>query len=525
MPGSDGIAESWEQSPDGKTWTFHLHEGITWQDGQPLTADDVVFTYNYIIENEMPVFTDGTKGIIEGRRGRRLHRPARHRQAQGQHPAPLDPDPAEAHLGEDPAQGGGTHVQEHRLPIGSGPFQVVEWKRGSYVRMAANKDYWLGAPEVDELIYIVYNEPEHDGRGPQVRAASTPPTTSRRRSSSKLQSEPGIKAVAFTFFNWDYLSYNCYTGAARSGTRCSRTSAFRVALDYGIDRDKLVAIAYGGEAAPGDDDPAAGQLARPRLPLAAAGRRAAHLRPREGQELLDAAGYKDTDGDGMRDYKGKPIKLRLWALNESIQSQSAGKLIAGWFKRPRARHPVRGRRRGRLQRPHLELRGRHLRARLRHVPLDLVRLRRPRPDAGLASRPRRSRAGTSPAGPARSSTAPTRQQAVAAGRAETRRLIYQCQQAMYAESPQSITVYPRLLQAIDTAELGRLDLQRGRRRPGVLPLREPEELPDGGAGGGGHRRPGRRRRGSGPRPQRPSSIVVIVVIMLVRRSRRAVEEG
>ena len=51
--GTDGVAESWEVSADGKTWTFHLHDGLTWQDGQPLTAEDVAFTYNYITQNDI----------------------------------------------------------------------------------------------------------------------------------------------------------------------------------------------------------------------------------------------------------------------------------------------------------------------------------------------------------------------------------------------------------------------------------------------------------------------------------------
>ena len=64
MPGPDGVAESWEQSADGKTWTFRLHKGVA-QRPASSTADDVVFTYNYIIDNEMPVFTNGTKGIVK----------------------------------------------------------------------------------------------------------------------------------------------------------------------------------------------------------------------------------------------------------------------------------------------------------------------------------------------------------------------------------------------------------------------------------------------------------------------------
>jgi peptide/nickel transport system substrate-binding protein len=46
-----GLAESWSVEPDNKTWTFHLRKGLRWSDGQPLTADDVVFTWNDVIYN------------------------------------------------------------------------------------------------------------------------------------------------------------------------------------------------------------------------------------------------------------------------------------------------------------------------------------------------------------------------------------------------------------------------------------------------------------------------------------------
>ena len=55
--------------------------------------------------------------------------------------------------------------------------------------------------------------------------------------------------------------------------------------------------------------------------------------PAKARQLLDDAGYKDTDGDGVReDRSGKPIKLRLWARAESPESQKTGSLITGWFR-------------------------------------------------------------------------------------------------------------------------------------------------------------------------------------------------
>ena len=58
-----GLAESWSVAPDQKTWTFKLRKGLLWSDGQPLTADDVVFTFNDVVYNPniINVTVDGVR--------------------------------------------------------------------------------------------------------------------------------------------------------------------------------------------------------------------------------------------------------------------------------------------------------------------------------------------------------------------------------------------------------------------------------------------------------------------------------
>ena len=145
-----------------------------------------------------------------------------------------------------------------------------------------------------------------------------------------LQSVPSLKAVAYNFFNWDYLSLNCFEGKSL-GNPVLKDWRFRNALNFAVDRQKLCDIAYDGKATPGttivppdtwkDPDyhwqPGAGGLFS--FDLAKAG------------QLLDAAGYKLGAG-GAREYQGEPIKLRLWTTTESPQNQTAVKLIAGWFQ-------------------------------------------------------------------------------------------------------------------------------------------------------------------------------------------------
>lgn len=58
-----GLATDWSVTPDGKTWTFTIRSNAKWDDGVPLTAKDVAFTYNYIRENDLSNFTPYTEFI------------------------------------------------------------------------------------------------------------------------------------------------------------------------------------------------------------------------------------------------------------------------------------------------------------------------------------------------------------------------------------------------------------------------------------------------------------------------------
>ncbi len=59
------LADSWEVSDDGLTWTFKIHPGIKCHDGEPLTARDVAFTYMYVIDNELAAYTWNTSNMKE----------------------------------------------------------------------------------------------------------------------------------------------------------------------------------------------------------------------------------------------------------------------------------------------------------------------------------------------------------------------------------------------------------------------------------------------------------------------------
>ncbi len=325
-----GLAESWEVSDDGLTWTFRIRKGVTWQDGQPLTARDVAFSYNYVIDNEMGAFSNYTSSVDEVT-------------ATDDHTAVVKCSKPKADMlyatvpilpehiwGTIKPADAETSFKNSPPCIGSGPWQVVEWKKNQYVRMVANKEYWGGAPKADELIFRFYTNWDTmamDLKSGQIAYAKIP-----QAQFASFEGLDGYGAnAAAPDNNFDELGFNCYTGPSLGHPACA-DPAFRHALNWAVDREKVAEIGYSGYAEPATSILMSGFWTDPDY----------HWEPpadekytfdleRAGQEL-DAAGYTDTDGDGLREGKdGKPMKLRLWAISEKPEYTSTAKLIAGWF--------------------------------------------------------------------------------------------------------------------------------------------------------------------------------------------------
>jgi peptide/nickel transport system substrate-binding protein len=331
LPGL-GLATAWETSPDGKVWTFTITDKAKWQDGTPLTASDVAFTYNYTLKNKMSMFIDYLRFIEKVEAPDPTHvvftcsKPKANMLGLW---LPILPERVWSKVSPAEAE----RSFKNAPPIlGSGPFQCVEWKHGEYVRMVANKDYWKGAPRVDEIIFQTYQNPDtmtQDLKTGAIAAAWDIPEAQFRA----LDSDKDLTPISCVTLGLSELGMNCYTGAASKGNPVLRDAAFRRALNYAVDKKRLLAVAWGGYGrlgtsliqsdfyAPDADyhwEPPADQAYTFDLEKA--------------KSALDAAGYTDTNGDGIRDSSGTPIELRLWARTESLSSQSAGKLIAGWFK-------------------------------------------------------------------------------------------------------------------------------------------------------------------------------------------------
>ena len=166
---SDGIhyylAESYDESEDHLSFTFHLKEGVTWSDGEPVTADDVVFTYqaiqNYPEADAYSSLNYGDEGKVEVEAIDDLTvkftfpflNAAAIEMLQGPDGVYIFP----RHIYEGVEDFENNDVNAN--PVGCGPFTLADYQPGSYVQFAANPNYLGGMPNVDYVVFqIITNE-------------------------------------------------------------------------------------------------------------------------------------------------------------------------------------------------------------------------------------------------------------------------------------------------------------------------------------------------------------------------------
>ncbi|MGD9676564.1 MAG: ABC transporter substrate-binding protein, partial [Candidatus Bipolaricaulia bacterium] len=290
------IADSWTTSDDGLVWTFKIHPGIKWQDGEPLTAKDVAFTYNYIIDNEMSAFNTFTANIEKAVAVDddtvqfRLTKPKANMLRLW---IPIMPEHIWSKISPKSA---GNDFQNDPPVIGSGPFQVVEAKKGAFVRLVANKDYWKGAPTLDEVILEVYQNQDTmtmDLKSGNLDVAFGVPVAQF----NALKDTTGITAQAAEQKYLVELAMNSYASPDSRANPVLQDERFRQAASWAVDKEKIVETCVGGYADVGESilvpstDGAWTPTADERF----------GYDPKKAEQLLDDAGYTDNDGDGVRE--------------------------------------------------------------------------------------------------------------------------------------------------------------------------------------------------------------------------------
>ena len=329
---SPGLATDWSMSPDGKTWTFTIRRDATWSDGVPVTAQDVAFTYNYIVRNNLTNWTTYTQNIVRAVATNAYTVKIYCSQPKADMLSAYVPVVPQHIWSRVPGNVAGLSYSNDPPIVGDGPFTCTTFKKGGYVELVANPRYWLGRPAIDQLYFEYYTN--EDTMAEDLRAGHLDGATGLVDAQYReLRKQPGIEARVIRANGFDELAFNCYDGSQSRGNPVLRDARFRQALNYAIDKQRICTIAYGGHATPATTVITAGYYHDPDWHWEPPTGEKYTYDPAKAEQLLDAAGYRDTNGDGYRDYKGKPITLRLYCREGSTTYQTTERLIAGWLER------------------------------------------------------------------------------------------------------------------------------------------------------------------------------------------------
>lgn len=229
------LAESWTTSPNQLSWTFKLRNGVTFHDGKPFTADDVVYSYRRIIDGKLPTSYrfDSVKAVVKVDPLTvriDLTRPTPNLLAiLGSYKGMAIVQQANAESNQIAEQ-----------PIGTGPFSLESYQRGNAITLQRNDSYWGGAPKLTSVKFTFVAEPSTalaNLRGGQVQWTDNIPSA---QVSELVEGEdPVVENVPSNDY-W-YFALN----AAKAPFSDVRV---RQAFAWGIDRAAITEAATFGAA-------------------------------------------------------------------------------------------------------------------------------------------------------------------------------------------------------------------------------------------------------------------------------------
>ena len=298
------LAQSFKTSDDRLTHTFTLRDGVKWSDGRPLTADDVVFTFEYYAAQGTlgpPIIVQPPQGIANVRSTGpdtveiTLDSPLVTFAEQVAGALPIVPRHVWSTIAE-PAE-----AQDLDVLVGSGAYRLESYKGdGLPLLFTAKDDYFLGTPFVKRI--------EENGVEDPFSALLSGATDAARGVGLRPDTIAPFANDAFGTLTEQGSTAHClYWNMGKEGALSDLR--FRRACAMAIDRQDLVTRLASGRGAPGNpgflgpENPFVVSVPRYELDVAGA------------NSLLDAAGYRPGSGDVRRAPNGSPLSFELLINN------------------------------------------------------------------------------------------------------------------------------------------------------------------------------------------------------------------
>jgi len=325
------LAESVNVSDDGLVYTYKIKDDVKFHDGEPLTAEDVVFSYqlyqnteaypwmgDYAYYFETVEATDNNEVVIT------LSEAIPNIDAQLVFLYVL---PKHVWESQDGAE------FDNVAAVGSGPFKMVEYKQNEFVHLAKNPDYFNGTAKVDEVIFQTFEN--QDALVQAIKTGQVDMVTEMPNTAvAGLREDPNIEVVTGAPFAPEVTDIifnqvspeNCPEGDGLcTGHPALQDRNVRLALAQATDKQKIIDVILLGLGTPGTT----------LIPDGLGFWYNSGLKDYEydletANQTLEDAGYLDTDGDGVREMPdgSRPLTFRLNWPSDSIDSPRLAELLS-----------------------------------------------------------------------------------------------------------------------------------------------------------------------------------------------------
>lgn len=304
-----GLAASWEPDDSGKIWTFHLRQNVKFHDGTPFNAEAVVYSY-------------GPRGYVTKTKTLQLEKVEAVDNFTVRFTC-IKPMPLPTYL---------THIAwpvvspssidtqgNFTGPIGTGAFKLGQHLKGQQIVLLRNEDYWNQKSPLDQVVFKVI--PDASTRVMALSKGDIDMSIKVPEADIEvLKKDPNITVHRKLSTFSDFLQFNC----ARPPFDDLRV---RKAVAYAIDTESIVNNVLDGVnvAARGRAYSPAMMYSAKDLPLYSAD-------TGKARELLNAAGFKDEDGDGIVEKNGQPLKIDIlvssWTSRQQREAEACQAQLA-----------------------------------------------------------------------------------------------------------------------------------------------------------------------------------------------------
>lgn len=309
------LATSYKVSEDGKVWTVKMREDVKFSDGEPLTAADVVFTFETAINNGSVVDLNGMSKV----------------EAVDDYTVKFTlKEPQSTFVnslvatGIVPKHAYGKDYAEN--PIGSGPFQLVQWDKGQQVIVKANPEYYDKKPNFKQITFLFLNEDAAfaAAQAGTVDLAYIPAAFSKQKvKGMRLETIQTVdnRGIVFPFVK----SGDVNEAGLPIGNDVTADPAIRHAINIGVDRQALVDGVLEGHGTPA-------YTSVDGLPWWNSETVIKDADMDIAKKLLSDAGWKDTDGDGILEKDSLKAEFTLYYLANDAIRQSLAISVADMMK-------------------------------------------------------------------------------------------------------------------------------------------------------------------------------------------------